>query len=176
MTLASAIGNCTSAWPRKADMIAGREAMANLAARSRAEDRSLLNYLAILRSTPMRIFLEAQKKGHAYDCALLSSRIVNVLELTAKVTGELREHSDGLGITINNVNAQGAPVITLSDPEVAKVQATVIRALRPYPEAREAVIAPEPPLIPPANPASGYPNGNGREPTAWMRWSGRSRI
>jgi hypothetical protein len=67
--------------------------MAKLAERSRAEDRSLLDYLAILRSSLMHIFLEAQKKGQAYEFALLSSRIVSVLELTARTTGELREHA-----------------------------------------------------------------------------------
>ena len=57
------------------------------------------------------------------------------------MTGELRKHADSIGATVNILNGvvQQQPIV-MGDPEVAKVQATVIRALRPFPEARAAVV------------------------------------
>jgi hypothetical protein len=61
-------------------MLGGKRAMADLAAKNRAEDRSLLDFYAILRTALMRLFMEAQKKGATTDAALISSRLLNVLE------------------------------------------------------------------------------------------------
>jgi hypothetical protein len=125
----------------KADCIAGKRAMADLAAKSRAEDRSLLDYLAMLRSALMRLFMDAQKHGKTYDAALVSARLLNVLEMTGRLNGELREHADAIGATVNILNAPGGVPTNLHEQELARVQAAVIRALRPFPEARAAVVA-----------------------------------
>ena len=81
------------------------------------------------------MFQEQREAGRAYEASLIASKLLAILELIAKLTGELRASS---AITINN-QVNGAPVPT-GDVEIAKVQALIIRALRPYPEARAAVI------------------------------------
>jgi hypothetical protein len=55
-------------------------AMANLAERSRAEDRSLLDYYAILRSSLMRLFLAARDAGKTIDAGMIANRLLGVLE------------------------------------------------------------------------------------------------
>lgn len=149
---------------KKVEMLAGKSTMANLAERSRAEDRSLLDYYAILRSSLMKVFLEARDQKQAYECALIASRLLNVLEATGRLTGELREHAASIGATVNVINGVAVqPVITMSDPEVARLQAAAIRALRPFPEARAAYIAAMdalaqegPPVVRPASPGNGH--------------------
>lgn len=120
----------------KVEMVGGKAVMANLAERSRAEDRSLLDYLAILRSSLMRLFLDAQKKGDKAGAGMISQRLLAVLEVTGKITGEIREAANGTTVNILNANGSLPP----PSAEMARVQGAVIGALRPYPDARAAVI------------------------------------
>ena len=126
--------SCVSA-KRKAELLAGPIEIDRLANRAAEENRSLLEYAGILRSQLFKMFQEQREAGRAYEASLIASKLLAILELIAKLTGELRASS---AITINN-QVNGAPVPT-GDVEIAKVQALIIRALRPYPEARAAVI------------------------------------
>jgi hypothetical protein len=121
---------------RKAELVAGPVAIAKLAKRAAEEDRSLLDYMSILRSELLHLFLYAKEKGLTFDAASIAQRLLNVLEAIGRLNGQLRQ----AGIVINNsVNA--APTIVLNDPSVIKMQSTIIRALASFPEARAAVVA-----------------------------------
>ena len=114
-------------------MLGGRAAIANLAERARAEDRSLLDYLSILRSRLMTIF---NAGGSAYDMGIIAQRLLNVLGEIGRLTGELKQQA---AISITNVNGAQQTLI-MSNPEVVRLQQTIIKALRPHPAARRDVI------------------------------------
>jgi hypothetical protein len=128
----------------KVDLLASRTTLRNLAERSRAEDMGLLDTIAIIRAQLMRMFLESSKAHRVHEATLISNRLQGILELQAKVSGELREHADGHGVHVNIMNGSimnGSIQTTTADDEVARVQACVIRALRAHPAARADVIA-----------------------------------
>jgi len=127
--------SCVSA-KRKAELLAGPIEIDRLAVLAAEENRSLLEYAGILRSQLFKMFQEQREAGRAYEASLIASKLLAILELIAKLTGELRASS---AITINN-QVNGGPVL-MGDVELAKVQALIIRTLRPYPEARMAVVA-----------------------------------
>ena len=120
---------------RKAELLAGPVEIEKLANRAAEEDRSLIDYLSILRSALFKLFMDAKASGRTFEANAISGRLLSVLEAIGKVNGQLRS----VGITINNQQINSASV--LSDAEVARVQAIIIRTLRPFPEARAAVIA-----------------------------------
>jgi hypothetical protein len=60
------LGNVTSV--RKAELIGGPVAVARLAKRAAEEDRSLIDYLAILRSELLHMFLAAEGAGAHLRC------------------------------------------------------------------------------------------------------------
>ncbi len=121
----------------RAELLTRPIEIGQLAELAAAENRSLLEYLGILRSALFRMFEEAREEKRRYDASVISSKLLSVLETIGKITGELRT---GAGITINTqVNGAAAPVV-LNDAELARVQALIIRTLRPFPEARMAVV------------------------------------
>jgi hypothetical protein len=120
----------------RAELLTRPIEIGQLAELAAAENRSLLEYLGILRSALFRMFEEAREEKRRYDASVISSKLLAVLECIGKITGELRT---GAGITINT-QVNGAAPAALNDAELAKVQALIIRTLRPYPEARAAVV------------------------------------
>jgi hypothetical protein len=122
---------------RRAELIAGPVQIAKLAQRAVEEDRSLLDYLSILRSELLRLFLSAKQRGLTYDAASIAQRLLNTLEAIGRLTGQLR----AAGISITNVVGSNNQTLVLNSPEVAKLQGTIIRALADEPSARAKVIA-----------------------------------
>jgi hypothetical protein len=116
--------------------------ISKLAERAAAENRSLIEYLGILRSQLLNLFMEAKDTGNLFAASHVAKTLLACLEAVGKVTGELRS----AGITINNVNAgtvghaSPGPTLIMSDPQVIRLQATIISALSAYPEAKSAVI------------------------------------
>jgi hypothetical protein len=114
-----------------------------LAERAAKEDRSLIEYLGIMRSELMRLFLQAKNSGKVFEASHIAKSLLSCLESIGKVNGQLRS----AGITINNVNAgtvgavSSGQTLILSDPQVVRLQSTIISALAPFPEARAAVVA-----------------------------------
>jgi hypothetical protein len=83
---------------RKAELVAGPIQIDKLAKRAAEEDRSLLDYMCILRSELLHLFLSAKERGLTYDAASIAQRLLNTLEAIGWLTGQLR----AAGITINN--------------------------------------------------------------------------
>jgi hypothetical protein len=123
---------------RRAILIGGPVAIAKLAERAAEEDSSLLDYLGILRSELFHLFLQAKEHGLTFDAASIAQRLLNVLEAIGRLNGQLRQ----AGITVNVTNSvNSGPTLVLNDPQIIKMQATIIRALGPFPEARAPVVA-----------------------------------
>jgi hypothetical protein len=122
---------------RKAELVGGPVVIAELARRAAEEDRSLIDFLSILRLELMHLFLRTKEHGSPYDASSVAGRLLSTLEAIGRLNGQLRA-----GITINNVNAvSSGPTVVLNDPAIIRMQAAIIRALGPHPEARAAVVA-----------------------------------
>lgn len=91
---------------------------------ARADD--LLGQLAALRQDARRIGTKAEDIGDLKTALAGVRELVRIVELTAKLIGELDER----------------PQVTLvTAPEWLAVRAALLEALRPYPDARSAVAA-----------------------------------
>jgi hypothetical protein len=128
---------------QKAQLLSGAATIAELAERAAKEDRSLVDYLSILRSELLRLFLRARDDGKVFEASHIAQRLLSTLESLGKLTGQLRS----AGISITNINGavsnsvSSGPTLIMNDPQIVKMQATIIRALAPHPEARRDVIA-----------------------------------
>jgi hypothetical protein len=105
-----------------------------LAAKAAAEGMSVLQYLSIVRSTLMNAFQLAANVGDRNGTAILAGRLNETLRTIGQLSGELGDMALR-SITVNgNINI-------LNNPVFANLQANLLRALAPYPDARNAVVA-----------------------------------
>jgi hypothetical protein len=123
---------------KKSELLGGPGRLEELAIRAAAEGRSILDYVAVLCSELMALFLHTKQNGSPYDASSVASRLTAAIDLRARLTGELR----AAGVTVNVANSVNAgPMVVLNSPEVIKLQSVVIRSLASFPEARAAVVA-----------------------------------
>lgn len=87
----------------------------------------LLEQLTELQGKAVRLLDEAAERGKYVAAASLIAEARQCLALAGKVTGELNDRPQ--------VN------VLVTSPEWASLQARIVEALRPYPEAMEAVAA-----------------------------------
>ena len=80
----------------------------------------------------MTMFQAAIQKGDHNAAATASGRLLQVLGTIGRLSGELATYAGGGGTNIVN------NTLVINSPAFAKLQATVISALAPYPEARLA--------------------------------------
>jgi hypothetical protein len=106
--------------------------MSELAEKAAAEGTSVLDYLKIIRSTLMQQFQIAAGVGDKHATGMLAGRLTDVLREIGKITGELGAMASS--VTINN------NTLIMNSPVVASLQAAILQALVPYPEARNAVV------------------------------------
>jgi hypothetical protein len=105
--------------------------LAELAQKAASEGLSVLQYLSIVRSTLMNAFQLAANVGDRNGTAILAGRLNETLRTIGQLCGEL---GDMARITINgNVNV-------MNHPQIAGLQASILKALGPFPAAREAVV------------------------------------
>jgi hypothetical protein len=94
------------------------------AAEEVARADTLLDQLAALQTDARRIGKKAEDRGDLRTALAGIRELVRIVELTAKMIGELDER----------------PQVTLvTAPEWLQVRAALLEALRPYPDARHAV-------------------------------------
>jgi hypothetical protein len=124
---------------RKSELIAGPGRFRDLVALAVAEDKSLIEYLAFVRSELVNLFLQARDRGLTHDAAAIAQRLLNTLEMIGRMNGEIRTAA---GVVINNVNAtsDGSTFIQMADPLIVRLQAGLLKALAPHPAARQDVI------------------------------------
>lgn len=118
----------------KATYLIGPAEMATIAERAVQEGDSVIDYLKMCRTTLVGQLAAANEAGDARGAAFVVNSLVRTLEATARVTGELGALAGS--ITINNNSVQ-----ILNHPQFASVQACMLRALAPFPDARGAVVA-----------------------------------
>ena len=104
-----------------------------LAAPAAEEGTSLLGYLSIIRGTLMGQFQLAASLNDRNATATIGRVLVEVLREIGRLTGELINVSGSVNITNNNI-------AILNSPAFASLQATMLKALAPFPEARAAVV------------------------------------
>jgi hypothetical protein len=119
---------------RRAQLIAGPIKLHELAERAAESDLSLRDYLALVRSTVLAQMLAAAEASDRQGVALLAGRVTECLRLEAQVNDELRP-------VLSQVNNNTVINNFYASPEFAQFMDDLVRALGPFPEAREAVLA-----------------------------------
>jgi hypothetical protein len=101
----------------------------DLAKLTLAEQEGVIVYLQRLRADLLTLFEQAKADGHFASVASISRELRGVLEMTAKITGEL-----------NHSNKASVVNITI-DPEFLSFRARLLSILRRHPAAFEDVLA-----------------------------------
>jgi hypothetical protein len=90
----------------------------------------------------MHLFTQAKDSGKVFEASHIAKSLLSCLESIGRVNGQLR----AAGISITNINGavsntvNAGPALIMSDPQVVRMQSTIIRALARHPEARADVI------------------------------------
>jgi hypothetical protein len=114
--------------------LAGPAAIADLANAAARENRSVLEYLTVIRSVLMQQFTESAAAGKAHTAANVAGHLVTVLQTLGKVTGEISALAS-TSITVTN-NVQ----ILNSQPFI-ELQTGLLSICQKHPEARADIIA-----------------------------------
>jgi len=117
----------------KAELIVGPVQMHELAQRAAAEGMNILDYVALLRTRLLALFSNGAEVGDRHSASSLAGRLIELLRFQAQLSGQLAEYGRAGVNIVNNV-------AVLNSPDFARLQAAIIAALNPYPEARAAVI------------------------------------
>ena len=118
----------------KASYLCGPAQLAELGEKAAAEGDSVLDHLRMIRTVltgPLAAMTEA---GDARGVAYVAGRLTSVLEAIARVTGELGSMAQSVNIT-NNLT------VLAEHPVFLRMQATMLRALAAFPDARASVVA-----------------------------------
>jgi hypothetical protein len=106
--------------------------VAELAQLAASEGTSVLEYLSLVRSVLVQEFQLASQTHSHHATSALAGRLVEVLRAIGSISGEMGNMATSL--TINgNINV-------MNHPQLANLQANMLRALAPYPDARAAVV------------------------------------
>ena len=118
----------------KAGYLAGPVQLQDLAAKAADTGGSVLDHLHAVRTVLMGHLASATEAGDGRAAAYIAGRLTATLEVIAKISGELGDLARSVNITNNNI-------AVLNNPQFATLQATMLRALAPFPDARAAVVA-----------------------------------
>jgi hypothetical protein len=120
----------------KAGYLAGPVQLQELASKAADSGGSVLDHLHAVRTVLMGVMATMTEAGDGRGAAYVAGRLTATLETIARVSGELGDLARSVNFTINN----NVAVLT-EHPAFARVQATLLQALAPFPEARGAVVA-----------------------------------
>jgi hypothetical protein len=118
----------------KMSYLLGPSDMATIAEKAAVEGDSVIDYLKMCRTTLVAQLAAANEAGDARAAAFVVNSLTRTLEVMARVSGEVASIAGSL--TINNTNVQ-----ILNHPQFATVQAAMLKALGPHPQARADVVA-----------------------------------
>jgi hypothetical protein len=119
----------------KASFLMGPADFATLAEKAAKEGDCVLDYLKVCRGALLAQLAGMQAAGDARGVAYVVGQLTRTLEVYARITGEVSTLATSISIT-NNSN-----VAIAQHPDFARVQATLLRALAPHPQARADVVA-----------------------------------
>lgn len=118
----------------KASYLAGPSQLAELAAKAAIEGDSVLDYMRMLRTGLTAQFAACMEASDGNGAAYVAGRLTRVLESMARITGELGDLAQSTINITNNI------AMLTEQPAFMKVQAALLKALAPYPDARGAVV------------------------------------
>jgi hypothetical protein len=118
----------------KASYLCGPAQLAELAEKAAVEGDSVLDHLRMIRTVLTGQLAAMTEAGDGRGAAYVSGRLVSTLETIARVTGELGSMAQSINVT-NNLT------VLAEHPAFLQVQATVLRALAMFPDARASVVA-----------------------------------
>jgi hypothetical protein len=118
----------------KATYLCGPIELATIAKRAAVEGDSVLDYLRMCRTVLAGQLAAMTEAADARGAAYVAGQLTRTLEAIARVTGEIGE------LARSTINISGNVNILTDSPAFARVQATMLRALAPFPDARGAVV------------------------------------
>jgi hypothetical protein len=118
----------------KAKYLCGPAELETLASRAANEGESVLDYLRMVRTVLVGQLAAMSEANDARGATYVSVQLTRTLETIARVTGEIGQLAQSLSIT-NNVQ------VLVEHPQFIQLEATLLRALGPFPDARSAVVA-----------------------------------
>jgi hypothetical protein len=120
----------------KASFLAGPLQLEELAQKAADTGMSVLDHLHAIRVVLFSHLTTATEAGDGGLAANVAGRLTHVLETIARISGEL-----GALATNTTFNITNNQVVLTQTPAFLKVQASLLHALAPFPEARAAVVA-----------------------------------
>lgn len=121
----------------KAGYLAGPVQLQDLAAKAADTGGSVLDHLHAVRTVLMGHLASATEAGDGRAAAYIAGRLTATLETIARISGELGDLARSTTFNITNVSNVA---VLQEHPAFAKVQASLLRALGPFPDARAAVV------------------------------------
>jgi hypothetical protein len=118
----------------KASYLVGPAQLAELGEKAAAEGDSVLDHLRMIRTILTGQLAAMAEAGDGRGASDVAGRLTKVLETIARVTGELGSMAQSINIT-NTLN------VLAESPAFLRMQATMLKALAAYPEARASVVA-----------------------------------
>ena len=106
--------------------------LTNLAA---SENKSVIEYLSILRSILFGQLDRSAQLNRPFEVEKLGGRALDVLREIGHITGQLS------AFTSQNISVTNNTAIVMNSPVIAELQANLMTALAPFPDARKAVIS-----------------------------------
>jgi hypothetical protein len=119
----------------KASYLAGPGALEHLAERLAESGESVIDYLKLCRTVLTAQLSAMAEAGDGRGAAMVAGQLTRTCESIARVTGELSDLARSTTFNITNNLA-----VLAESPAFMQVQAALLRALAPYPEARAAVV------------------------------------
>jgi hypothetical protein len=120
----------------KAGYLAGPVQLQDLAAKAADTGGSVLDHLHAVRTVLMGHLASMTEAGDGRGASYVAGRLVATLEVIAKISGELGDLARSTTYNITN----NVAVLT-EHPAFMRVQASILHALAPFPDARGAVVA-----------------------------------
>ena len=117
----------------KAGYLCGPIELGKLAERAAEEGGSILDYLAMARTSLVAQLAAMNEAGDARGVVYVAAQLTRTLEAIGRCTGEI-------GTLATNVNITNNTIALVNSPQFAQVQGIMLRALAPYPDARLAVV------------------------------------
>jgi hypothetical protein len=118
----------------KASYLLGPVQLQELAAKAAEQGVSVLDHLHAVRTVMMGHLASVTEAGDSRTAAIVAGRLTTLLETIARISGELGDLAKSTTYHITN------NVAVMQQPEFARVQASLLRALAPFPDARAAVV------------------------------------
>jgi hypothetical protein len=114
----------------KAKFLCGPAELETLASKAATEGESVLDYLRMVRTVLVGQMASMSEANDARGAAFVGGQLTRTLETIARVTGEIGQLAQSL--TINN------SVVLVEHPQFIQLEAALLRALGPFPDARAA--------------------------------------